>query len=273
MIKCDNWPVGVCSWSIGDDLTRITEIRDKLGIESIHLHTVPALKQNGEKFLAEITGNSWNISSTMLSYPQEDYSTLESIKVTGGIVPDDCWPANLQLTLDSIDLTASLNVDYLSLHFGFIDPADTALMAKFTDKVKLIADAAGEKNVTLLMETGQESAPELREFLEQFSHPALGVNFDPANMILYDKGNPVEAVKILAPWIKHVHIKDAIKTETPGTWGTEVRWGAGQVDPDAFLSALKDINYVDALAIEREAGDDRFGDIKIAVERLKEYSA
>jgi len=272
MIKCNNWLVGFCSWSIGDDLTRINEIRDKLGVESIHLHAVPALKEGGEKFLAEITGKGWNISSMMVSYPQEDYSTLESIKVTGGIVPDDCWPENLKLTLDSIDLTASLNVDYLSLHFGFIDPANADLMAKFIDRVKLIADAAAEKKVTLLMETGQESADELSEFLEDLNHPALGVNFDPANMILYDKGNPVEAVKTLAPWIKHVHIKDAVKTETPGTWGLEVPWGAGQVNPDAFLLALKEINYSGALAIEREAGDDRFGDIKIAVEKLKDYA-
>ena len=63
----------------------------------------------------------------------------------------------------------------------------------------MLADKAGEYNVTLLMETGQESAEELRDFLEKLNHPALGVNFDPANMILYGKGNPVEAVGILGP--------------------------------------------------------------------------
>ena len=99
-------------------------------------------------------------------------------------------------------------------------------------------------------------------------HPALWVNFDPANMILYDKGVPVEAIRVLAPWVRHVHIKDATRTEVPGTWGAEVPWGTGEVDGDAFLRTLEEIGFQGALAIEREAGDDRFGDIKMAAEKL-----
>lgn len=82
---------------------------------------------------------------------------------------------------------------------------------------------------------------ELRRFLEELNHPALAVNFDPANMILYDKGNPIEALQTLSPWIKHVHIKDAIRTQTPGTWGPEVPWGSGQVGGEKFLKTLKKI--------------------------------
>jgi sugar phosphate isomerase/epimerase len=96
----------------------------------------------------------------------------------------------------------------------------------------------------------------------------MGVNFDPANMILYDKGDPIEAVRVLAPWIKHVHIKDAIRTKTPGQWGAEVPWGDGQVNSGAFLKVLRKVGFAGVLAIEREAGDDRVGDIKLAVERL-----
>jgi L-ribulose-5-phosphate 3-epimerase len=91
-------------------------------------------------------------------------------------------------------------------------------------------------------------------------------------MILYDKGSPIEAVQTLAPWIKHIHIKDALRTQTPGTWGLEVPWGTGQVGDTEFLKALKQINYEGALAIEREAGDDRLGDIKIAVEALIDFA-
>jgi sugar phosphate isomerase/epimerase len=120
----------------------------------------------------------------------------------------------------------------------------------------------------LLLETGQETAEELREFMEKLNHPAIGVNFDPANMILYDKGNPIDAVRVLAPWIKHIHIKDATRTTQPGTWGAEVPWGDGQVGTEAFLNVLKEIGFEGVLAIEREAGDDRFGDIKLAAERL-----
>jgi len=91
-------------------------------------------------------------------------------------------------------------------------------------------------------------------------------------MILYDKGNPLEAVQTLAPWIKHVHIKDGIRTEVPGTWGQEVPWGDGQVGGDDFLKALRQIGYSGVLAIEREAGENRFEDIKLAAERLSKFS-
>ena len=139
------------------------------------------------------------------------------------------------------------------------------------ERTKMLADKADEYNITLLMETGQESADELRYFLEKLHHPALGVNFDPANMILYGKGNPVEAVGILGPWIKHVHIKDALQTKTPGAWGSEVVWGTGEVGADKFLRALKSAGFAGALAVEREAGDDRLGDIKIAVSKLIDF--
>ena len=77
-----------------------------------------------------------------------------------------------------------------------------------------------EAGIKILMETGQESADELKHFLEEMNHPALFVNFDPANMILYTiKAIPAEAVKVLAPWIRHIHAKDATRTKTPGEPG------------------------------------------------------
>jgi L-ribulose-5-phosphate 3-epimerase len=101
--------------------------------------------------------------------------------------------------------------------------------------------------------------------------PGAGVNFDPANMVLYDEGNPVQAMAVLAPWIRHVHIKDGIRTRRPGAWGREVPWGEGEVGAEAFLRELKRLGYAGALAIEREAGDRRVQDIRSAVERLEAF--
>jgi sugar phosphate isomerase/epimerase len=78
-------------------------------------------------------------------------------------------------------------------------------------------------------------------------------------------------VKVLSPWIKHIHIKDALRTKTPGTWGTEVVWGTGEVDADEFLRVLKKTGFAGALAVEREAGDDRLGDIKSAIDKLRAF--
>lgn len=267
MIKCNNWPIGLCTWSLGNDFDRISVLKAQTQLSHIHLAVAPALSGEGENWLAEVEKQGWTITATMIDFPQEDYSSLESIRATGGIVPDSCWQDNRKRVIDAIDITAQLGVKYLEFHFGFLERTK-----KFRDRVRLLAEAAAGRGVTLLMETGQETPEQLRAFLEGFDHPALAVNFDPGNMILYDKGKPAEALKILAPWIKHVHIKDAVKTQRPGTWGTEVAWGDGQVGGDNFLTALKKIAFSGALAVERESGDKKFEDIKLAIERLSSYS-
>jgi len=269
MIKCLNWPIGVCSWSLGNDFEKIAEA----GVDCVHLAIAPALAPGVDAYLAKVTQNELTITAAMINFPQENYSTLESIKATGGIVPDDCWRDNRELALKAIELTAELKVQFLSMHFGFVDMHNPAKARMLIERTRMLADKAGEHKVTLLMETGQESAGELRDFLEKLHHPALGVNFDPANMILYGKGNPVEAVGILGPWIKHVHIKDALSTKTPGTWGSEVVWGTGEVGADKFLRALKNAGFAGALAVEREGGDDRLGDIKAAVNLLSNFKS
>jgi sugar phosphate isomerase/epimerase len=81
------------------------------------------------------------------------------------------------------------------------------------------------------------------------------VNFDPANMILYDKGDPVEAVHVLGKWIRQVHLKDATRTKVPGQWGTEVPVGTGEVAWPEFFDALAKLNFSGPLVIEREAGE------------------
>ncbi len=85
-------------------------------------------------------------------------------------------------------------------------------------------------------------------------------------MILYDKGNPVEALRVLSPWLQQVHIKDARRTKIPGTWGMEVAAGFGKVDWPVFFAALRELNFTGNLVIEREAGEQRVTDIITARE-------
>ena len=257
--------VGVCSWSLQNDVNQITQTMDEAGISCLHLEITAAAA-----FKEAIQEKGWTVTSMMVGFPQEDYSTLDSIRKTGGIMPDDCWNRNRELALEAIKKTASADVPYLSAHAGFIDHHDPEGYQTFCSRMTELADAARDHGIMLLMETGQESAADLRSCLEDLNHPALGVNFDPANMILYGKGNPVEAVRILAPWIRHVHIKDAIASIQPDEWGTEVPWGDGEVEHDAFFQALEEIGYSGALAIEREAGQSRQADIRLAVKRLGE---
>jgi sugar phosphate isomerase/epimerase len=267
-MKCKNWPIGVCSWSLRTDVKGVADAMNKIGINHVHLGVRAALGAQGKDFLKTVQKQKWTISATMIDFPQEDYTTLDSIKLTGGVGPDEYWEQNKELFFGAADVTVKLGVKYLSMHAGFIDESDASYSKKFYERIITLADAAGEKNIMLLLETGQETAKELRKFLKELDHPAVGVNFDPANMILYDKGNPLEAVKVLAPWVRHIHVKDATRTTKPGTWGAEVPWGDGQVQSTAFLKTLEEIGFNGTLAIEREAGDNRFGDVKLAAERL-----
>ena len=109
----------------------------------------------------------------------------------------------------------------------------------------------------------------MAKFLDDLAAPNVGVNFDPANMILYAKGDPVAGLKTLLPYLQQIHIKDANLTPEPGTWGSEVVVGTGQVDWPAFMEVLIGAEYKNALVIEREAGDDRVAEITAAKNHLE----
>jgi sugar phosphate isomerase/epimerase len=91
-------------------------------------------------------------------------------------------------------------------------------------------------------------------------------------MILYGKGDPIAALRTLAPWIRQVHLKDAKCTRIPGTWGEEVPVGTGDVDWRNFFSTLNDIHFTGDVVIEREAGNQRIADIRMAREIFQKFA-
>jgi sugar phosphate isomerase/epimerase len=138
-------------------------------------------------------------------------------------------------------------------------------------RLDLIADVFAGKDIDVAFETGQETATVLLEFLKKLGRKNVGVNFDPANMILYDKGNPIEALRDLGAWLKQVHIKDGRRTKVSGTWGEEVVVGTGDVPWKEFFDALRELKFNGYCCIEREAGTSRLADIRTAkaiVQRL-----
>jgi len=271
MQLCKSWPISVCSWSFQKEIPEIGSVMTALGLDHVHLDITPALGPDGDAYLDAVRSQGWTITSGMLGFAYEDYSSLDAIKVSGGIAPDAHWPASGEAFAKAAKITKELGSEFISTHVGFLDHADAVYAKKFYDRVRYMADAAADAGVAMLMETGQESAEELQKFLEALNHENVFLNFDPANMILYDKDQPIDAVKRLAPWIKHVHIKDAVRTTTSGTWGAEVTWGEGDVNSFAFLKELEDCGYQGAVAVEREGGQQRVKDIATAVSRLKAY--
>lgn len=260
--------LAVCSWSLlpTDPRDLAAKLR-ATGIHRVQLELGP-LSENPktwgdtEKLFRqeEIT-----IVSGMCRCVGEDYSTLDSIRVTGGIAPDSTWEQNLKNLRAAAAQAKRLGLKLVTFHAGFL-PADESDPAfkKMIERLDTVADIFMVQNILLGLETGQETALQLAHLLHELNHPNIGVNFDPANMIMYDKGDPVKALHVLAPWIRQVHIKDARRTRKPGTWGEETPVGGGEVDWRGFFSTFKHVIFNVNLAIEREHGSDRIADIRAA---------
>ena len=210
-------------------------------------------------------GISGGIVSGMFGTVGEDYSTLATIRRTGGVVPDATWDTNWAAIRKLVPVATALGVRLVSFHAGFLpeDAADPAY-DKLVTRLSRIADLFGEAVIDLAFETGQEDCRTLRGFLDRLNKSNVGANFDPANMILYGKGDPVESVKALAGYVKSVHVKDALPAAKPGQWGKEVAVGTGAVDWPNFFAALNAGKFTGYLCIEREAGEQRIADITTA---------
>lgn len=265
--------LGVCSWSFCLPMDAVAAEMKKMGLRNINLALQPFLegderhgKAEGagarERVEARLASGEWRISATMISFRHEDYTTLDSIRKTGGIVPDEHWEASRALIARAAKLTGEWKVPYMMMHAGFLDESDKAAFDKYLYRIKTIRDICAKENVRLILETGQETADDLAKFMPLVE--GVGVNFDPANMILYNKGVPVDAVRTIAPWIRHMHIKDAKYTKVPGTWGEEVPWGEGEVNASLLLKTLEEVGYNGVFAIEREGGKNRVADIAAA---------
>ena len=135
----------------------------------------------------------------------------------------------------------------VTFHAGFL-PHDqsSAAFVKTVARLETVAEILAAKKITLGLETGQETAADLVALLQTLKSDNVGVNFDPANMVLYGSGEPGDAIRILGRHIRHVHVKDAMLSDQPRMkWGAEVAFGTGQIRPRRFLDAL-DVGRGDA---------------------------
>ena len=262
--------LAVCSWSLQATTPQeLTERLQATGISRVQLALDPLREEPtvwGDTE-AILTQAGIAIVSGMFGCVGEDYSTLDTIRETGGIAPDETWEQNLENVRATVEIAKQLGLKLVTFHAGFVphDPADPGF-TKMVGRLKALAEMFAAADMLLGLETGQETADGLAALLEVLDQPNVIVNFDPANMLLYGKGNPIEALRVLAPWIRQVHVKDAKQTAIPGTWGEEVAVGTGQVDWPAFFATLAEIGFTGDIVIEREAGDQRVADISTARE-------
>jgi sugar phosphate isomerase/epimerase len=258
--------LAVCSWSLQPETpAALAESLRAIGIPRTQLALDP-IREGGAwaDGLTKLTDLGISVSSGMFAAVGEDYSTLDSIRRTGGIVPDTTWPKTFEHFKQMAPLAQQAGLDHVTFHAGFLPHERTDPdYAKLADRLRQVADLFADNGLVCCLETGQEEASALRHFLEELGKPNVGVNFDPANLILYDKGDAIEGLRTLRPYVRSCHIKDATRTKTPGTWGDEVVVGTGEVDWPAFFATLG-ADFSGTLALEREAGGTRIADLQAA---------
>lgn len=265
--------IAVCSWSLR--ATSGADLAEKVracGLRHVQLALDPIRKGqwNEQETLEALRAADIAIVSGMMAPAGEDYSALESIRETGGLRPEATWDENLDAAAANAALARRLDIGLVTLHAGCVpDEPKSPLRRSMLRRLREVCAVFGVEGVRVAFETGQDAPSTMIGVLESLYELRVGVNFDPANMILYGSADPIDALRALAPWVVQAHIKDAKPTGVPGTWGEEVPAGGGAVDWPRFFGAIRERLPGIDLVIEREAGEQRIEDVTQGVHLVR----
>jgi sugar phosphate isomerase/epimerase len=267
-------PIGVFASSGAGLGAAIEKVLD-LGVTTVQTHApghdgrnVTNARQIAEKF----ADAGIEVSLVFCGYAGESYESIEIVKQTVGLVPPATRESRVKETLEIADFASWMGAPGIGIHVGFVsEDWESDEFAQVVDTIREVADYCAGLGLTMNLETGQETADTLLKVLESVDRPNLGVNFDPANMILYGSGEPIEALKKVGKYLKSCHCKDGTWSDDPGkTWGLETPLGEGDVGIETFIATLNDLGYTGPLTIEREiSGAQQITDIKAAIELLR----
>ena len=264
--------VFLCSTAIEDPFESATKLHE-LGVNNTQIGPLALgfyTDENADRLKAHLADLGITPTTLFVGFPGESYASMAAVKETVGLVVPDKLEERVAIMQRAIDFTARLGAPRVALHVGFVptDPSDPVYV-DLVEVIQEIADSCAEQGLGFSLETGQETAEELLEFIHAVDRPNLGINFDPANLILYGKDRPIEALEMVQDHVVSCHCKDGVWPTVEGELGSEMPLGEGQVDIPAFVAKLQEIGYEGPLTIEREAGDDRIGDILRAKELLE----
>ncbi len=252
----EKWPLGVFT-SVDAGLGVNLEVAHELGVPTIHLHAPAAqtrTPENAERFLQRLSALGITVTAVFGGFEGESYADIPTVSRTVGLVPPETRAARTQEMKEISDYAKMLGCSVVALHLGFI-PHDSSdpLYAEVLKVTREVCDHAKANGQNLHLETGQESADGLLKFISDLERDNLFVNFDPANMILYGTGEPIQALKQIGSLVRSVHCKDGKWAANPGVdWGQELPLGEGDVGMETYLRTLDSLGYTGPLTIERE---------------------
>ncbi len=256
----EKWPIGVFT-SIDEGLGVKFDVVRELGIPTIQLHApskASRTREAAQAFLDRLGDAGVTTTAVFGGFAGESYADIPTVVQTVGLVPPETRAQRTEEMLEIADFAKLLGVDVVALHLGFV-PHDTSdpLYREVIDITRKVCDHCAGNGQALHLETGQETAAGLVQFIGDVERDNLFVNFDPANMILYGSGKPLEALEKVGQYVRSIHCKDALWSDNPGdTGGQEGELGAGQVDMEQYLRTLDRLGYTGPLTIEREIPQD-----------------
>ena len=275
MLGLNELEIGLMFWA-GEDARKTLQEVKQFGLRAGQLGfpgDLP-LERAAERWDQALTSEHFTAVNAVCSYIGEDYADIPTVARTVGLVPEATRAERVARTKAVSGVARALAIDSVACHIGFV-PHDTndPLYMQIRDVARELCDYCGVNGQSFTLETGQEPAKALLRFIADVDRPNLKINFDPANMILYGTGEPVEALEMLAKHVISVHCKDGDwpPLDQPGALGRERPLGEGSVDIPAFISKLKEIGYKGVLAIERESTNtrQREHDIRKAITLLR----
>lgn len=270
--------VGVMFWAGPDPVGTLRGVK-ALGVRCGQIG-IPGdfnLKGAAAAWKAALAAEDFALVTVFAAYSGESYADVPTVQRTVGFIPPATRKEREARTLEISDFAAALGVPSIACHIGFV-PEDTsdADYVAVREMVRRVCDHAARHKQTFALETGQEPAHVLLKFFQDVNRPNLRINFDPANMILYGTGDPIEALGVLAPHVVSVHCKDGDwpPKDAPDALGTEQPLGKGSVGMERFIAKLKEIGYTGPLSIEREVEnqEQRRQDIRMAVDLLRKLA-
>ncbi len=275
----EQWPIGVFT-SVDAGLGVHLDVAQELGIPTVQLHAPHHQNRTelaAQDFLNRCEKAGIKVTAVFGGFDGESYADIPTTVKTVGLVPEASRSSRIAEMKEISDFARSLQCDTVALHIGFVpEDRESAEYKSLIEATQDLLDHVKANGQQLNLETGQETADHLLEFIEDVGRDNLFINFDPANMILYGTGDPIAALKKVSKYVRSVHCKDgtwAAEGQRGKEWGCEVPLGEGDVGMENYLRTLKEIGYTGPLTIEREIAHDRVqqkADIGQAVNLLTE---
>jgi len=251
---------------VGDDPVRaLAKVRD-LGIPTAQIYVDEFFPDLAGKLRAALDSHKIEATSLVVGGPGREVWDFYEGPQTIGLVPKATRDARAAHIRKASDFARECGIAAVQTHCGFLpeDPNETA----YKETVVLLRELANyckANGQNFRYETGQETPITLVRTIQDVGVDNQGVNFDLANLILYGKANPVDAIETLAPYIQGIHAKDGLWPTNPKELGQEVPIGKGKVDFPRVIGRLKELHYQGAVTIEREiSGAQQIEDVRAA---------